>query len=179
MAKKQTVHYIDNKKFYVEMTKYIEAVREAKQQEVQEPRIPEYIGECFMKIASRLALSPNFRNYPFIDDMISDGYETCILYCKNYDPSRINPFAYFTQFVWNAFVLRIKKEKKHHYIKFKSLEQAMINNDLALFQGDDEKTNMLTNVNGDYMNEIISSFENDVKKRKEKIQKDKAEKEKQ
>lgn len=176
MTKKLAIHYIDNKKFQQEMIDYIFQVRYAKENELPEPRIPEYIGECFYKIATKLSYSPQFRNYPFIEDMIADGYETCILYIKNYDAARGNPFAYFTQFVWNAFILRIKKEKKHHYIKFKSLERAMIDNDLSSFQGDDESINYASTVNNDYMNGIISSFEDDVRKRKDKAREAKEEK---
>lgn len=49
----------------------------------------------------------------FKDDMICDGVENCIQYIDNFDVERTNPFAYFTQIVYYAFLRRIAKEKSN------------------------------------------------------------------
>ena len=44
--------------------------------------------ECFLKIATHLSYKPNFVNYMFRDDMISDGIENCVQYIHNFDPEK-------------------------------------------------------------------------------------------
>jgi hypothetical protein len=45
------------------------------------------------------------------------------MYCENFDPDKSNnPFSYFTQIIYFAFLRRIQKEKKQNYIKYKFLE---------------------------------------------------------
>ena len=89
------------------------------------PRIPNYIGECFHKIATHLSYKPNFVNYMFRDDMIGDGVENCVMYIKNFNPEKsTNPFAYFTQVIYFAFLRRIAKEKKQLETKTKLLERS-------------------------------------------------------
>ena len=118
-------HYVDNQRFLEEMTKYQQERKEAKEKGLDDPMCPEYIGECFMKIANRLSYRPNFINYAFRDDMISDGIENCVQYMSNFNPEKSkNPFAYFTQIIYYAFLRRISKEKKQQSIK-----QKMIDND--------------------------------------------------
>ena len=78
-----------------------------------------------MKIAQRLSYRPNFINYAFREDMISDGIENCVQYIRNFDPEKSkNPFAYFTQIIFFAFIRRIQKEKKQLYIKYKTMESS-------------------------------------------------------
>jgi len=116
MATKQ--HYVNNKKFYTEMVKMKEDY-----QTKDEYRISDYIGQCFMDIAKGLSNRPNFINYTFKDDMIFDGIENCVRYCHNFNPEKSkNPFSYFTQIIYYAFLRRIEKEKKQSYIKYKMTE---------------------------------------------------------
>lgn len=106
-------HYVDNKEFLVAITEYRERVQAAKAAGVQKPRVTEYLGECMVKIANHLAYKSNFVNYTFRDEMILDGIENCITYIDNFDPEKSkNPFAYFTQITYYAFIRRIQKEKK-------------------------------------------------------------------
>jgi Sigma-70 region 2. len=66
----------------------------------------------FLKIANHLSYRPNFINYTFRDDMISDGIENCLQYLDNFDPAKSsNPFAYFTQIIYYAFIRRIQKKR--------------------------------------------------------------------
>ena len=82
------------------------------------PPVTNYIGECFLKIATHLSYRPNFINYTYRDEMISDGIENCLQYVKNFNPEKSsNPFAYFTQIIYYAFLRRIQKEKKQTHVK--------------------------------------------------------------
>ena len=112
-------HYVKNADLYAAMVEYRKTVVEAKTLEKEKPRVPIYIGECIMKIATHLAYKPNFSNYTFRDEMISDGIENCLQYIDNFDPGKSqNPFAYFTQIIYFAFIRRIQKEKKYLYTKY-------------------------------------------------------------
>lgn len=132
MAKKKTNHYIDNKKFYTEMVKFWNACQQANENGEERPAIPNYVGECIMLIAQRLATRPNFVGYSYRDEMIGDGIENCLAYIHNFNPEKsTNPFAYFTQIIYYAFLRRIQKEKKQLYIKHKSFENSMVMNTLV------------------------------------------------
>jgi hypothetical protein len=124
MSKKNTEYYVNNKDFLEAITVFKNKVREAEEQDKTRPRIPHYIGDCFLKIATHLSYKPNFVNYTFREDMISDGVENCVQYINNFDPEKSkNPFAYFTQIIYYAFLRRIQKEKRQNDIKQKILEK--------------------------------------------------------
>lgn len=144
-------NYVDNKTFYKEIKKYIEKVKLAEQEGRPEPKIPDYIGMCILEIARKLSNKSNFINYTYKEEMISDGIENAIMVIKNFNPEKSqNPFAYFTQIIYYAFLRRIQKEKKHSYIKHKSLEHFYI--ETILVDGgtdiviDDEKAKDLVNM---------------------------------
>ena len=125
MAKrKQTEYYVNNKEFLAAITEYRYKVQKAKELGKPRPRVTNYLGECFLKIATHLSYKPNFVNYMFREDMICDGIENCLQYIDNFDPDRGNPFAYFTQIIYYAFLRRIQKEKKQLEIKSKILERS-------------------------------------------------------
>jgi len=117
-------HYVDNKLLFQEMRKYKEAVNQSKEEGTERPRVPNYIGECIMKIAQHLSYKPNFINYTYKEEMISDGIENCLLYIDNFNPEKSsNPFAYFTQIIYYAFIRRIQKEKKQTHVKHRLIEK--------------------------------------------------------
>ena len=121
---KRSEHYVNNKEFLAALIAYRESVDLAKLRGEPKPKITNYIGECFLKIATHLSFKPNFVNYMFKDDMICDGIENCIQYIHNFNPEKSqNPFAYFTQIIHYAFLRRIQKEKKQLEIKNKILER--------------------------------------------------------
>ena len=125
MAKRVRHHYVDNKKLLVAMVEYKESVDKSKDEDGERPRVPNYIGECIMKIAQHLSYKPNFINYTYKEEMISDGIENCLLYIDNFNPEKSsNPFAYFTQIIYYAFLRRIQKEKKQVDIKNKMIERS-------------------------------------------------------
>ena len=121
-AKKQ--HYVNNKQFLEAITEWKETVKDAESLGEERPPVTDYIGECFLKIANHLSYKPNFVNYMFKDDMICDGIENCVRYVHNFSPEKSkNPFAYFTQIIYYAFLRRIQHEKKQLEIKNKILEK--------------------------------------------------------
>ena len=127
MARRKTrsEHYVNNKEFLAALIKYREDVEIAKLQDKPKPVIPRYIGDCFLKIANHLSFKPNFVNYMFKEDMISDGIENCVQYIHNFNPEKSkNPFAYFTQIIHYAFLRRIQREKRQLEIKNKILEKS-------------------------------------------------------
>ena len=123
MARKKQ-HYVDNERFLEVMSDYREKYLQAKDNDTELPIIPDYAGECFLKIAERLSHRPNFINYAFREEMVSDGIENSVMYASNFNPEKsTNPFAYFTQIIYFAFLRRIEKEKKQLYIKYKTMEE--------------------------------------------------------
>ena len=122
-SKKQ--HYVNNQDFLEAIIEYKQKVNIAKEKGLPKPRVNNYIGSCFLKIATHLSYRPNFINYMYKDDMVCDGIENCIQYIDNFDPEKSkNPFAYFTQIIYYAFLRRIQKEKKQLEIKGKILERS-------------------------------------------------------
>ena len=125
MARKRSEHYVNNKEFLAAIVEYKEKVALAAERGEAKPRITNYLGERFLKIATHLSFKPNFVNYMFKDDMVCDGIENCVQYINNFNPEKSkNPFAYFTQIIHYAFLRRIQKEKKQLEIKTKIIERS-------------------------------------------------------
>ena len=137
--KKKPEHYVNNKEFLHAMIDYRKSVNKAKRLKQNKPPVPNYVGECFLKIANHLSFRPNFINYTYRDDMISDGIENCLQYLDNFNPKTSNnPFAYFTQIIYYAFVRRIQKEKKQTTIKHRMIQNANYE-DMTLQPGEDRE----------------------------------------
>ena len=134
----ETSHYVDNKKFLAALIEYKKSIDVAKSEWKSIPQVPRYIGECFIKIATHLSYKSNFINYTFKDDMISDGIENCLTAATKFDPEKSsNPFAYYTQIIYFAFIRRIQKEKKHQATKYKIIEN--LDMDAIMQNGDDSE----------------------------------------
>lgn len=130
-------HYVNNKEFLEALVVWKAKVKKAEEEGKPKPQITNYIGECFLKIANHLSFRPNFVNYMFKDDMICDGVENCVQYIDNFDPAKSsNPFAYFTQIIYYAFLRRIQREKKQLEIKNKIIERSGFD---QLFHADDNE----------------------------------------
>ena len=124
-AKTKGAHYVENKKFHQAMIDWKELCKDAEEAGDDVPQITDYIGSCFLKIANGLSYRPNFINYTYRQEMISDGIENCLQYIHNFNPEKSkNPFAYFTQIIHYAFLRRIQKEKKQLEIKTKIIERS-------------------------------------------------------
>lgn len=134
--KKQKPHYVNNKEFYEKISEYKTSVLKAEKEGKEKPKVSNYLGECFVKIANHLAYKSNFVNYTFRDEMILDGIENCITYIDNFNPDKsTNPFAYFTQITYYAFLRRIQKEKKQMETKYKYIQSQDIE---SMLQGNEE-----------------------------------------
>lgn len=161
VKKKKPNNYIDNKKFYTEMVVYRRLCDEAAAAGQPRPIVSRYIGECIMMIANRLATRPNFVGYSYKDEMISDGIENCLAYIHNFNPEKsTNPFAYFTQIIYYAFLRRIQKEKKQLYIKHKSFENSIIMNTLVDMAPEDKNHYSAAFINvSEKLGELVEKFE--------------------
>lgn len=169
MAKRIKRNYVNNADLYEALIDYQKKCKEAEDSGDEKPKVTNYIGHCIWQIATRLASKPNFSGYSYKDDMIMDGVENCLLYMHNFDPEKTqNPFAYFTQIIWYAFLRRIAKEKKQMYVRYKS-SQSMLSNG-GTYDGD-EDLSLHLNTDVDYINNFISDYE-------EKLVKDKKSKNK-
>jgi len=141
---KKNAHYVDNKKFLEALIEYRKQIDYAKENGLPKPLVSNYIGECFLKIATHLSYKANFINYTFKDDMISDGIENCLTAVDKFDPTKsANPFAYYTQIIFFAFVRRIQKEKKQQVTKYKLLENVDLEQLLAHTDGNEEIANQI------------------------------------
>jgi hypothetical protein len=166
-------YYIDPEKFMASMVDYKTKYLHAKAHGLKEPRLPEYAGSCILQIAKRLARHKNFINkYWFIEEMISDGIENCLLYAYNFDPAKGKPFSYFTQIIYYAFLRRIHREKVHTYTKYK-VKQNMIQEGLAETADHDSGDDFGIEVNpeNEFMQEFVRNFEQrdaDAKKKRQK-----------
>jgi hypothetical protein len=161
----KTKHYVNNPDFLQALIDYKQSCDIAKKENREEPIVPNYIGECFLKIAEHLSRKPNFISYSFREEMICDGIENCIMYFRNFDPTKsTNPFAYFTQIIYFAFLRRIQKEKKQLYVKYKATEQFGILDEAELFE--DSEGNVKQFVLYDNISEFIQTFEEKKKAKK-------------
>ena len=151
---------MNNREFSQAVVDYVNLVKKAKTENTEIPRITEYIGRCFLRIAEGLSHKPNFVRYTYREEMVMDGVENCIKAIMNYNIEAAtrtgspNAFAYFTQINYYAFIRRIMKEKKQQDIKFRYIEHAGIED----FMSNSENT-------GTGMNGIENGFIDTLKKR--------------
>lgn len=164
-------HYVDNKRLLQAIIEYKAQIVTAREAGAEKPRITPYIGKCMLLIAERLSHKPNFINYSYREEMIGDGIENCISYIDNFDPARSsNPFAYFTQIIYFAFLRRIQKEKKQLYVKHKMLENSLLTNTL-IQQGENDEGEIIpsyVDMENENMNDFIVSFEEGLERKKKK-----------
>lgn len=162
-VEKKKNNYVNNKDLLQALIDYKQLCDECEECGDPQPKIPNYIGECIMLIAQRLATKPNFSGYTYKDDMISDGIENCLQYIGNFDPEKSNnPFAYFTQIIWYAFLRRIQKEKKQTYIRFKMSQNAISDSIIR----DSTETPVIMNEPPEYVNEFVEQFEKKISENK-------------
>lgn len=172
-------HYVNNKQLYEVMVEYIDKVRQSEQDQTTKPQVPNYVGQCLMQIATRLATKPNFANYTYKDEMISDGIENCLMYIDNFKPEKSNnPFAYFTQIIYFAFIRRIQKEKKQTYIKHKAFEKSIIFNEMVVSSDNSQHNDPILDSSfaQEFRGEFIETYEKSLKEKREKSKLSKKEK---
>ena len=161
-------HYVNNADFLAAIVEMRQKYQHAKENNLPIPQVSNYIGECILKIATHLSYKPNFMNYSYREEMISDGIENCLQYINNFDPSKSNnPFSYFTQIIYYAFLRRIAKEKKQSYIKGKLIQDMPF--DMFELQDQDD--------NDDFRNAYLDFMQNNhtfddfIERKKEKKKK--------
>ena len=140
-------HYVNNKEFSLAVVDYCQVAEKARKQKSKKvPIVPDYIAECFLKIAEGLSHKSNFIRYTYREEMVMDAVENCLKAIKNYDIKTAtrtgtpNAFAYFTQISWYAFLRRIEKEKKQQDIKLKYMANIQID-ELVDTDDDGDDTN--------------------------------------
>jgi hypothetical protein len=165
--KKDAIYYVDNKRFYAAIKEYFEKCNLAEAEGKPLPIIPNYIGECFTKIAHKFSTNYRYIGYSYRDEMIDDGIETCIKYIRSFNPEKFNnPFAYFTQTIKNAFWHRIKVERKEQYIKLKSMSNMLLTH--SGYCGIDGDDFGVTPEMYDNMHQYISEYEHGIEEKKKK-----------
>lgn len=110
-------------------------------------------------------------NYPFRSELISDGVIACISKIDKFNPNvTSNPFSYFTQICYYAFLERISFEKKQTYIKFKSTINSAVMGELSNNNVDpDTSEHVMDNIEftEDFMDKFVSDFEEKYVKKKQ------------
>ena len=172
--KKVSEHYVNNKYFYEKLCEWKKTVVEAEDCGEKRPPVTEYIGTCFIKIAEGLSRKLCFINYDFRDDMIGDAIENCTLYAHNFSPTKSkNPFAYFTQMTYYAFLRRIQKEKKQMYVKYKLAEQSPDFKNFMSWKDEDPHEKLSLNETFRVTDRDINNFSPNKSKKKKKSNKKK------
>ena len=161
--KKRSIHYVNNADFSQAVVNYVTTVNEARTNNKEIPVVPDYVAQCFLRIAEGLSHKSNFIRYTYREEMVMDGVENCLKAISNYNieaatrTGKPNAFAYFTQIIWFAFLRRIAKEKKQQDVKLKYLTQSgleeFLNNELG------EENSQA----------VISSFVDTLKERIDKV----------
>ena len=132
MARKKSIHYVNNAQFSQAVVDYVGKLEECRKEEISLPKVPDYIAQCFLRIAEGLSHKANFIRYTYREEMVMDAVENCLKAISNYNleaatrTGKPNAFAYFTQITWFAFLRRITKEKKQQDIKLKYLTKSGI-----------------------------------------------------
>ena len=159
--KKKNIHYVNNAEFSQAVVDYVKIVENAKSKNKEIPKVPNYVAQCFLRIAEGLSHKANFIRYTYREEMVMDAVENCLKAIGNYNleaatrTGNPNAFAYFTQITWYAFLRRIAKEKKQQDIKMKYLSSSGIEE----FIVSDESNS----------NSVVSAFVDTLKDRIEKV----------
>lgn len=160
MAKKKTVHYVDNEEFTLAVVEYVKSVRAARKNNEEIPQVTNYIASCFLKIAEGTSHRGNFIRYTFREEMVMDAVENCLRAVVNYNidaktrSGKANAFGYFTQIIWFAFLRRIEKENKQHDTRMRYIAESGVEN---FIEGED------------LLNPALNSFIDNLKDRIDKV----------
>ena len=165
MAKRKSIHYVNNADFSHAVVEYVTEVRQAEKDNQPLPIVPDYIAQCFLRIAEGLSHKSNFIRYTYREEMVMDAVENCLKAIMNYNletatrTGKPNAFAYFTQISWYAFLRRIAKEKKQQDVKMKYLAKSGIENFVDLDMADEAA--------GHVINTFVDSLRDRIEKVKQ------------
>lgn len=170
-ARKDRQHYVTNDELYLALIEYRKEIQHAEENNEPKPIVTDYIAECLVKIANKLANMSNFSKYPFRDEMIADAIENCLKYVDRFDPDKSkNPFAYYTQICWYAFIRRIDMEQRYLYDKYSLVRSALLH-DIHEEDADFVRVKYGSNHSDDLMNDFMDRYEAKKKKKKKKKEK--------
>ena len=161
--KRKSENYINNKEFSEAVFSYVKECNECKENGTKVPVVPNYIAQCFLKIAEGLSHKANFIRYTYREEMVMDAVENCLRAIDNYNieaatrTGNPNAFAYFTQISWYAFLRRIAKEKKQQDVKLKFLSQSGLEEYID------------TNQNDTHSVQVVRAFVDQLKDRIDKV----------
>jgi hypothetical protein len=176
-ANPKSTHYVNNSAFLEHIIQYQIDCRIAENQDKQRPKIPDEIGIAIYDIANKLASKYNFAHIEYKDEMILDGISTAIkaIHKDKFDPKVTqNPFAYFTQVIFWAFLRRINLETKEKYRRYRKIQLRLSEEFYAL---EEQGVDMGTFMPED-LYEFIDYYENRQKEQKSKLLKSKKKKKK-
>ena len=157
---KKNIHYVNNAEFSQAVVDYVKIADAAKSKKKEIPKVPNYVAQCFLRIAEGLSHKANFIRYTYREEMVMDAVENCLKAIGNYNleaatrTGNPNAFAYFTQITWYAFLRRIAKEKKQQDIKMKYLSSSGLEEFVVAEEGSAP---------------IVSAFVDSLKDRIEKV----------
>mgnify|MGYP001270772044 FL=1 len=157
---KKNIHYVNNAEFSQAVVEYVKIADVAKAKQKIVPKVPNYVAQCFLRIAEGLSHKANFIRYTYREEMVMDAVENCLKAIGNYNldaatrTGNPNAFAYFTQITWYAFLRRIAKEKKQQEIKMKYLTSSPLEEFVVTEEGSTP---------------IVSAFVDSLKDRIEKV----------
>jgi len=163
VSRSKSIHYVNNAEFSQAVVDYVTIADEAKRNKTEIPKVPDYVAQCFLRIAEGLSHKSNFSRYTYREEMVMDAVENCLKAIGNYNleaatrTGKPNAFAYFTQITWYAFLRRIAKEKKQQDIKMKYLAKSGIENFVDLDLADEAA------------GQIIGTFVDTLRDRIEKV----------
>ena len=169
MAKRPKRNYVNNPDFLAALVAYEKQCKEAEDSGEPRPQVPDFIGSCIYQISTRLANRPNFSGFTYKDEMIADGLENAVQAIRNFNPEKSsNPFAYFTQIIWYAFLRRIDKEKKQMYIRHKVVENSMLTGTIFDKSDSDAGEAGYVDLKNEYMNDFVETYERKMKEKRDK-----------
>tara|TARA_B100000963_G_scaffold56834_1_gene44877 strand:+ start:5311 stop:5895 length:585 start_codon:yes stop_codon:yes gene_type:complete len=176
MARRKSIHYVNNAQFSQAVVDYVGQVEECKKEKLSLPKVPDYIAQCFLRIAEGLSHKANFIRYTYREEMVMDAVENCLKAISNYNleaatrTGKPNAFAYFTQITWFAFLRRITKEKKQQDIKLKYLTKSGIES--FIDAGDEELASGVATHFVDTLRDRIQRVRNTDSEMKEIVKKE-------
>ncbi len=176
--KENKPHYVNNAQFSEAVVEYVRHANAEVEAGNPKPVVPNYVAECFLKIAEGLSHKANFVRYTYREEMVMDAVENCLKAIENYNletatrTGKPNAFAYFTQIAWYAFLRRIEKEKKQQDVKLKFIAEA----DISQFMDNAEDLDMSDDTTFSFLEELRGRI--DAVKESDRMFKEYASKEK-
>lgn len=87
-----------------------DVLRGLKQEGKQLPPASNFIGQCFLSIAMNRTRERRFYSIADKEELVGYGIEDCVKSVDSFDTTRDNPFAYFSQCVYWAFLRKINMD---------------------------------------------------------------------